>query len=304
MHVLPKVAFGVLRNRARANCDRGRVCSIGRRIRAVCGSRQHLASVACGFALDQCVIQSRSLTHSGAAHTAPLVVVLAGGLGTRLGQLSEGKPKAMLSVGGKPFLEHVLHQLAKQGFAEALLLVGYRAEAIENYFGDGRDHRIALRYSREPEPLGTGGALRWAQPLIANRRFMLLYGDLYRPIDYAAAAARHSGCCLAAYPYVPGLTTISCANVGLDASGARVAVYAKDRPDLGLTHVDAGFAFLDPSVLELLPSGKSNFEAAVYPVLAADGSLAVEEVDRDFFDIGNPAGLAHAREHFRHIARE
>lgn len=227
---------------------------------------------------------------------APLPVILAGGLGTRLGALAEGLPKPMVAVGGRPLLEHVVRQLAGQGFPEVLLLVGHRAEVIESHFGDGSAFGLRVRYSREREPLGTGGALKFAAPLIPGR-FLMLYGDLYRDFDYAGFCARHDQA-LAVYPYVDGLTTIACANVGLDASGARVARYVKGDPGAGLTHVDAGFGVFRREALDLLPEGASSFEARVYPALAESGKLEAELVDRAFFDIGNPADFAHARAHF------
>jgi NDP-sugar pyrophosphorylase family protein len=225
-----------------------------------------------------------------------LPVILAGGLGTRLGALAEGLPKPMVPVAGKPLLEHVVRQLAEQGFPEVLLLVGHRAEVIESHFGDGSAFGLRIRYSREPEPLGTGGALRLAAPLVPDR-FLMLYGDLFRVFDYAGFCARHDQA-LAVYPYVDGLTTIACANVGLDGSGSRVARYVKGDPGAGLTHVDAGFGVFRRDALDFLPEGVSSFEARVYPALAESGKLEAELVDRAFFDIGNPADLAHAREHF------
>lgn len=227
---------------------------------------------------------------------APLPVILAGGLGTRLGALAEGLPKPMVAVAGRPLLEHVVRQLASQGFPEILLLVGHRAGAIESHFGDGSAFGLDIRYSCEAEPLGTGGALKLAAPMIPAR-FLMLYGDLYRDFDYAGFCARRDQA-LAVYPYVDGLTTIACANVGLDASCARVARYVKGDPAAGLTHVDAGFGVFRRDALDLLPEGVSSFEARVYPALAESGKLEAELVDRAFFDIGNPADLAHAREHF------
>lgn len=225
----------------------------------------------------------------------PLAVILAGGLGSRLGALAEGLPKAMVPVAGRPFLEHVLRRLARQGFEEVLLLVGFKAEIIMDHFGDGGALGIRLCYSREPNPAGTGGAFRLARAMI-QRRFLMLYGDLYRPIDYAALAELQPGDALAVYPFRPGLTTIRCANVGLDPEGRRVTRYAKDRPDLGLDHVDAGFGLFAPEVLDLLPEGPSNFEDTVFPKLAAGGRLGAIHVDRNFVDIGNPADLADAQQ--------
>jgi len=225
----------------------------------------------------------------------PLPIILAGGLGTRLGSLAQGLPKAMVPVAGRPLLEHLLRQLSGQGFREALLLVGFRAELIEAHFGHGEQVGLELRYSREPEPLGTGGAFRLARPLIP-KRFLLLYGDLYRPIDYGALSECFEGDALAVYPYVEGLSTIACANVGLSPAGEQVAVYAKNRPELPLTHVDAGFGFFRPDVLDLLPEGVSNFEQIVYPELARRGRLEAIPVDRTFADIGNPSDLRHAQQ--------
>jgi len=106
-------------------------------------------------------------------------------------------------------------------------------------------------------------------------------------------AAAHPGNCLAVYPHVAGLTTIACANIGLDSTQERISVYAKDRPDLHLTHVDAGFGIFGAEVLDLLPEGVSNFEECIYPALASSNLLEAGRVDRNFFDIGNPTDLAH-----------
>jgi NDP-sugar pyrophosphorylase family protein len=232
----------------------------------------------------------------------PLAVILAGGLGTRLGALAQGLPKPMVPVAGVPFLDHVLRQLAGQGFKRVLLLVGYKASLIQDRYGDGTSFGLQIAYSTEPEPLGTGGAFWLAKPLI-DHRFLLLYGDLYRPVDYARIAGRHpEASCLAVYPHVQGLTTIACANVGLDGDGRKVTVYAKDRPELGLTHVDAGFGLFDPDVLDFLPAGPSSFEACIYPRLASLGRLEAELVDRSFFDIGNPVDFLQTCKHFESLA--
>jgi D-glycero-D-manno-heptose 1,7-bisphosphate phosphatase len=222
----------------------------------------------------------------------PLAVILAGGFGKRLGALAKDIPKPMVPVGGVPFLDHILRQLAGQGFEEVLLLVGYRAEVILARYGNGAAFGLKIAYSRETEPLGTGGAFRLARPLI-TRKFLMLYGDLYRPVNYSAVADAHLGNCLAVYPHVAGLTTIACANIGLDSTRERISIYAKDRPDLDLTHVDAGFGIFGPEVLDLLPEGVSNFEECIYPTFASRNLLEAELVDRNFFDIGNPADLAH-----------
>jgi NDP-sugar pyrophosphorylase family protein len=112
-------------------------------------------------------------------------VILAGGLGTRLGDITKAVPKPMVPIAGKPYLEHQIRLLAEQGIRDVVLLVGYLGRQIEDHFGDGAAWKVRIRYSREQTPLGTGGALREAGPLLADA-FLLIYGDSYLPIDYAA----------------------------------------------------------------------------------------------------------------------
>src|SRR5579859_7545835 len=105
-------------------------------------------------------------------------VILAGGLGTRLWPLTKVVPKPMVQVAGVPYLEHQLHLLKKQHISDIVILNGYLGDQIEEYFGDGVWQDVSIRYSRELQPLGTGGALREASPLLAAT-FVLIYGDSY-----------------------------------------------------------------------------------------------------------------------------
>lgn len=227
----------------------------------------------------------------------PLPVILCGGLGTRLGPLAADLPKPMVQVGGRPFLEHLLLQLRDQGFEEVLLLTGFRGDVIRAHFGTGEPLGLRLGYSQEPTPLGTGGALKWASNQIGTR-FLLLYGDLYRPMDYAAFADRQQGNCLGVYPYVEGIHTIACGNVNVDREAGQVTRYLKDCPEAQLAYVDAGFGLFNPSLLDRLPAGACSFEHELYDALARERQLACELVDRTFFDIGNPEDLARTRAAF------
>lgn len=220
------------------------------------------------------------------------VVILAGGLGTRLGALARGLPKPMITVAGRPFLEHVIDSFTSRGFTEFVLLVGHHSDVIESHFGRGRNG-IRIEYSRERDLVGTGGAVRDAAHLLGER-FLLTYGDLLRRFDYDRFVTSHAGSALGIYLYSPALTTIDTGNV--DAADGQVTRYVKARPDLRLPFVDAGFAVVEASALDHLPSvGKCSFEEMVYPALAKTGQLGAEIVDREFFDIGNPADLAHTR---------
>lgn len=111
------------------------------------------------------------------------VVILAGGLGTRLrGTIPDGTPKPMAQVAGSPFLDHVLDAALRRGADRFLLLLGYEAEVIRRRVGR-KYAGVPVDCSIEPYPLGTGGALRHARALLADR-FVLLNGDTYAEVDY------------------------------------------------------------------------------------------------------------------------
>jgi mannose-1-phosphate guanylyltransferase/phosphomannomutase len=215
----------------------------------------------------------------------PVVAVLCGGLGTRLGALAEGLPKPMIAVGGRPYLERVLESFAERGLREFVLLTGYRHDVIESHFGDGTRFGIRIAYSRELVPLGTGGALRQARGLIAGR-FVLTYGDVLRRFDYDRFVSQHAGNCLAVYP------RIYAGNADIDSQ--RIVRFDKRAPEL--PYIDAGFSVMGNETLDLLPAeGPCSFEEIVFAGLAPRGELEGEVVDLDFYDIGTPDELARTR---------
>ena len=117
-------------------------------------------------------------------------IVLAGGLGTRLRGVVDDVPKPMAPVHGRPFLALLLDRLVAAGFETAILAVGYRHEAIRGHFGAAY-RGLALRYSVESEPLGTGGAIRLACEQAAARNLFVLNGDTYVELDFRAMLAAH-----------------------------------------------------------------------------------------------------------------
>lgn len=222
----------------------------------------------------------------GAADQKELTVaVLCGGFGTRLGALTRELPKPMIDVGGRPYLERVLESFAARGLRDFVLLTGFKHEVIEAHFGDGASRGYRIAYSRELEPLGTGGALREARPLLGER-FLLTFGDVLRRFDYDRFVQQHPANCLAVYPR---LTTGNS-----DVSDGLVVRFDKHAPELPF--VDAGFSVMQNSTIDLLPdAGACSFEEIVYANLAEHGGLEGEIVDHDFCDIGTPEELAATR---------
>jgi len=214
------------------------------------------------------------------------VAVLCGGLGTRLGALTRGLPKPMIEIGGRPYLERVIESFAERQFFDFVLLTGYRSEMIEAHFGDGANFGVNIRYSREEQPLGTGGAIREARSFLGDR-FLMTYADVLRRFDYDRFVQQHRGNCLAVYPRI--LT----GNVDLDSD--RVVRFDKRAPEL--PYIDAGFSVLQASAIDILPpEGPCSFEEIVFSGLAQHGELEGEIVNRDFFDIGTPEELARTRD--------
>jgi D-glycero-D-manno-heptose 1,7-bisphosphate phosphatase len=213
------------------------------------------------------------------------VAILCGGFGTRLGELTRDIPKPMLPIGGRPYLERVVESFAECGFRKLVMLTGHLSQTIEDHFGDGARFGVDITYSRESEPLGTGGALREARALLGDR-FLLTFGDVLRRFDYDRFVQQHIGNCLAVYPR---LTTGNA-----DVEEGHLVRFDKHAPEL--PYLDAGFAVLLGSTIDLLPDrGPCSFEEIVYANLAEHGGIEAEIVDHQFFDIGTPDELARTR---------
>jgi dTDP-glucose pyrophosphorylase len=125
--------------------------------------------------------------HSAADHP---VVLMAGGRGTRLHPLTDQTPKPMLPVGDQPLMERVLGQIRDAGFSRVLIAVNYRAEVIEQHFGDGSRHGVQIDYLREDHPLGSAGALRLAGAEL-DRPFVVMNADLLTNVNLGALMRFH-----------------------------------------------------------------------------------------------------------------
>jgi D-glycero-D-manno-heptose 1,7-bisphosphate phosphatase len=210
-------------------------------------------------------------------------VVLAGGLGTRLGELTAETPKPLLSVGGRPFLEWVIANLEAQGVEEVILTVGYRAEAFEAWRSRA-PIGVGLRVFVEEEPLGTGGALprlgEWLDPT-----FLVLNGDtLFDAPLRALAALRAEASAVGALALRAVADVARYGEVRLDGSVVR-AFAEKGRTGPGL--INGGVYVFAREVVERIPS-PGSIERDLLPALATEGSLVGLPSDGFFIDIGVP----------------
>jgi len=217
-------------------------------------------------------------------------LILAGGYATRLRPLTERIPKSLIDVAGRPFLWHQLKLLKRNGIRRAVLAVGYLGEMIRERFGDGSEIEISLEYSFDgPAPLGTGGAIKKALPLLPER-FFVLYGDSYLNCDYRSV---QSAFCRDG---LPGLMTIY-RNEGLfdrsnvEFDGTRILRYDKTNRTPSMRHIDYGLGAFQRIAFESIADGERCDLAIVYQDLLRAGKLAAFEVHERFYEIGSPDGL-------------
>ena len=211
-------------------------------------------------------------------------LVLAGGFGTRLGDLTKETPKPVLPVGGRPFLEYVLWNLKRQGVQKAILSVGYLADRVQEAL---KDVEIEIEYVVEDEPLGTGGAVRLAADRLGERFFVLNGDTLFDANVVALDALRQpAAMALRAVPDV--------ARYGETILKNGLVTGFREKTGQGPGLVSGGVYVLDKTLLERLPEGPSSLERDLFVPLAAERALGGLPSDGFFIDIGLPETLDEA----------
>lgn len=226
--------------------------------------------------------------------TLPPCAILAGGLATRLQSETRNTPKSMLLVAGRPFIEHQLEKMRGQGVERVVICTGHLGEAIERHVGDGKAFGLTVTYSRDGERLlGTAGALRKALPQLGHH-FFVLYGDSYLDANLEEIFRFfHSQSKL-------GLMTLHENKNRWDRSNVvyrvgHVIRYDKQSPDPEMTFIDYGLSLLAREALAEVPEQGGEDLTEVFRRLVARGELLGYPVQRRFYEIGSPEGLAETR---------
>jgi NDP-sugar pyrophosphorylase family protein len=238
-------------------------------------------------------------------------LILAGGLGTRLRSVVSDRPKPMAEVGDAPFLAYQLDYLRRFGVDRVVLCVGYRYQQVRDYFGDGAGSGLRIDYSIEAEPLGTGGALRLAEPLIEEDAFLLLNGDSYFDLDLGCLIRAHASNrardphCLGTLALVEVADARAYGTVAL-AEDARVTGFYEKADEIVIfpSFVNAGIYALQKSVNEYIPTAvRVSLERDTFPaILASQQTLFGYPASGFFVDIGTPEGYSRFREHFEELS--
>lgn len=228
------------------------------------------------------------------------VVILAGGKGSRVRAVAGGRPKSLLEVAGRPFIEHQFKLLLAGGVREVLLCVGFLGEQIEQHVGDGARFGLKVGYAREQPDrlLGTGGALVNALPGL-RETFMVLYGDSYLPLDYSAVARaferRRSRALMCVYRNAGQWDK---SNVRVD--GGRVVFYSKAALPGEADYIDYGLSVFKREVVQAYRESPLPLDLSrVLRDLVVAGELAAFVAQRRFYEIGKPEGLAELECHLQ-----
>lgn len=223
-------------------------------------------------------------------------IVLAGGLGTRLRSVVPDLPKPMAPVAGRPFLAWVLDRLVDAGFERAVLAVGYRHAAIRDHFGEAY-RGMALRYSVEDAPLGTGGAIRLAAEHISAQPVFVLNGDTYLEFDFQAmlAAHRQSPSSLSvAVCHVPDVSRYG----ALELEGNHIHGFL-EKGRAGPGFINAGVYLLGSEILRQIPAGEPfSFEQQLLVPRVQEFRPLAFVTDGRFIDIGIPEDFERAQRLF------
>jgi mannose-1-phosphate guanylyltransferase / phosphomannomutase len=229
------------------------------------------------------------------------VVILAGGRGSRLGEYARGIPKPMVTIGGRPNLEHQVLLARRHGFTSVLFLVSHLADRIEAHFADGQRFGIEVSYCAEDPPLGTAGALRHAAGLLQDC-FLVLYGDIFVECDLARLWADHvNNRPIATLVVHPNDHPYDSDLVEADAEGWISAIHPKPRPDdrYLANLVNAGVAVFEREILDLIPPGQHlDLAHDIFPALAGNHRLRAYRSAEYFKDFGTPDRLARTRSDF------
>jgi NDP-sugar pyrophosphorylase family protein len=208
--------------------------------------------------------------------------------------VTETIPKSLVEVAGRPFAEHQLAWLRRQGIDRVVFCVAYRGDMIREALGDGTRWNLSIDYVFDGQPLlGTGGALKRALPALGDA-FFVLYGDSLLTCDLASIERAFAASGRA------GLMTVfrnddrwDRSNVQFDEG--RVLRYDKARQTREMRHIDYGLGVLTARALAPFPADRPFDLAPVYQHLLAAGDLAAVEVSDRFYEIGSPEGLAETR---------
>lgn len=231
-------------------------------------------------------------------HHSNYVILMAGGIGSRLHPLTTDRPKPLLNVGGKPVLETIVDGFIEQGFKHFFIALNYKGNMIKEHFGDGSNKGVCIEYLEEKKQLGTAGALSLF-PCKTQQPVVVMNGDILTKIDFSRLLRFHHGCqaqatvcvrnCLFQIPY------------GVLETDSEYVASIQEKPFLRYV-TNAGVYVLEPSVLNRIPqNGFINMTDILQGLLAADEKVAAFPIREYWIDIGRIDDYGRANVEFSEV---
>ncbi|MFN8036188.1 MAG: sugar phosphate nucleotidyltransferase [Acidimicrobiia bacterium] len=216
-------------------------------------------------------------------------VILAGGEGTRLRPLTSNQPKPMLPLANRPMLEHIIRLLAQHGFDDIVVTVAFLANQIRNYFGDGSEFGVRMRYATEDSPLGTAGSVRNAADELDDT-FLVISGDVLTDIDLGAFVKAHRDAGAFASIALKRVENPLEFGIVITRPDGMIERFL-EKPTWGQVFSDTintGIYVLEPGVFDLIPEGEVvDFSGDVFPAALAQGRPLLGEVVEGYWeDVG------------------
>ena len=227
-------------------------------------------------------------------------VILAGGQGTRLRSVVDGKQKVIASVGGRPFLEYIFDELIAAGVKNTILCTGYHSEQLEELFGE-RYKNLSIIHSREPTPLGTAGAIRNSMQHISSKTAIVLNGDSIVKFDLNSFYGFHrDSAAKVSMALFEAKDATRYGSVKLDLTTCRVEEFAEKKSTTEKAWINAGVYLIEKDLLNNIPPSKVvSLEKDIFPEwVSKEQFFGFPVTDGLFIDIGTPESYGEANRIF------
>jgi len=245
------------------------------------------------------ILLGRALGHNR-PHKA---LLLLGGKGTRFRPITYELPKALLPIQGKTVPEHLIDLFKKYNITDLIFSIGYMAEKIRNYYGDGSKYGVKIKYIEENQPMGSAGAVKLAAGLLTDT-FIVTNGDELKDIDLEDMYNFHKqnkALITAALTAVDDPSAYGVAKI----EGSRILEFiekpSRDKAPSNL--INSGLAIWEPEVIKQIPEGFSMYEKDIFPLLARQKSLYGYIFSGQWFDTGTPERYERAIREWKSIKR-
>ncbi len=229
------------------------------------------------------------------------IIILAGGLGKRLRSVTGGSQKVLAEIDGKPFITFLMEYIASQGGQRFILCTGHGADKVEEFI-QKNSRGLEIIFSREEEPLGTGGAIKKGSSLVKSEIFIAMNGDCFCGLDYNALIDFHKQHKAQAAIAVTKIDDARQYGTIKISPQKQIIAFKEKQPMLAAAFINAGTYCLNHRVFSTVQTPeKFSMEYDFFPHLVGKGFYAFE-VENKFIDIGTPERYAWARENLKKYA--